>query len=165
MFQTSLRFGREDGALVSRAAFVAEARSWIGTPYVHQHDAKGVGCDCGGLLRGASIALGLLPTNYLDLLPQARGYSQKPDGVVMQRSCEQFFRRITVAEIRPGDVLLFRFGPHPQHTAIVADRPNGSGLTMIHSLGPIHPCKVIEHGLDETWRRRIVAAYSIPGVA
>ena len=31
---------------------VAEARSWIGTPYRHQHSTKGVGCDCLGLLRG-----------------------------------------------------------------------------------------------------------------
>jgi len=28
------------------------ARSWIGTPYVHQASVKGVGCDCLGLLRG-----------------------------------------------------------------------------------------------------------------
>ncbi len=31
---------------------VAEARSWIGTPYRHQASLKGVGCDCLGLLRG-----------------------------------------------------------------------------------------------------------------
>src|ERR1043166_6538354 len=31
---------------------IAIARSWIGTPYVHQASLKGVGCDCLGLLRG-----------------------------------------------------------------------------------------------------------------
>jgi NlpC/P60 family putative phage cell wall peptidase len=31
---------------------VAEARSWIGTPYHHQASLKGVGCDCIGLVRG-----------------------------------------------------------------------------------------------------------------
>jgi hypothetical protein len=31
---------------------IAEARSWIGTPYRHQASLKGVGCDCLGLLRG-----------------------------------------------------------------------------------------------------------------
>jgi cell wall-associated NlpC family hydrolase len=34
------------------SAIVAEARSWIGTPYQHQASLKGVGCDCLGLLRG-----------------------------------------------------------------------------------------------------------------
>ncbi|THF69878.1 MAG: peptidase, partial [Sulfitobacter sp. SK025] len=31
---------------------VRSARSWIGTPYVHQSATKGAGCDCLGLLRG-----------------------------------------------------------------------------------------------------------------
>ena len=38
-------------------ALVAEARSWIGTPYRHQASLKGVGCDCLGLLRGVWRAL------------------------------------------------------------------------------------------------------------
>ena len=39
-------------ANVTRAAIVAEARSWIGTPYRHQGSLKGAGCDCLGLIRG-----------------------------------------------------------------------------------------------------------------
>ncbi|MBN9249774.1 MAG: hypothetical protein J0I86_04210, partial [Mesorhizobium sp.] len=31
---------------------VAEALSWLGTPYRHQASSKGVGCDCLGLIRG-----------------------------------------------------------------------------------------------------------------
>ena len=37
---------------VVRAAVLAEARSWLGTPYRHQASRKGVGCDCLGLVRG-----------------------------------------------------------------------------------------------------------------
>jgi len=37
---------------LTRAAIVAEARSWIGTRYRHQGSLKGVGCDCLGLVRG-----------------------------------------------------------------------------------------------------------------
>ena len=33
-------------------AFATVARSWIGTPYVHQVSVKGGGCDCLGLVRG-----------------------------------------------------------------------------------------------------------------
>ena len=36
----------------TRTSIVAEARSWIGTPYRHQASLKGVGCDCLGLVRG-----------------------------------------------------------------------------------------------------------------
>ena len=33
-------------------AVVAEALTWIGTPYRHQGCRKGIGCDCLGLVRG-----------------------------------------------------------------------------------------------------------------
>ena len=39
-------------ALITRAAIVAEARSWLGTPYHHQASRKGAGADCLGLVRG-----------------------------------------------------------------------------------------------------------------
>ena len=34
------------------ADIIAIARSWIGTPYLHQAAVKDVGCDCAGLVRG-----------------------------------------------------------------------------------------------------------------
>lgn len=37
---------------LERAAVVAEARDWIGTPYRHQASVKHAGCDCLGLIRG-----------------------------------------------------------------------------------------------------------------
>ncbi|RMD91745.1 MAG: peptidase, partial [Alphaproteobacteria bacterium] len=39
------------------AEVVAEARRWLGTPYVHQASQRGAGCDCLGLLRGIWRAL------------------------------------------------------------------------------------------------------------
>ena len=38
--------------VITKEAIVAEATSWLGTPYRHQASLKGVGCDCLGLLRG-----------------------------------------------------------------------------------------------------------------
>ena len=45
--------GTDDASVMSdaqRAAVVAEARSWIGTPYHHAADVKGHGVDCAMLL-------------------------------------------------------------------------------------------------------------------
>ena len=36
---------------------VAEARSWVGTPYQHQCSTKGAGTDCLGLVRGVWRAM------------------------------------------------------------------------------------------------------------
>ena len=49
------RTGRGDGgapAMGRAEAIVAEAVSWVGTPYRHQAALKGIGCDCLGLVRG-----------------------------------------------------------------------------------------------------------------
>ena len=40
-----------------RNRIIAEARGWIGTPYMHQASLKGIGCDCLGLLRGVWRAI------------------------------------------------------------------------------------------------------------
>ncbi len=42
---------------MTRDDIIAEARSWIGTPYRHQASLKGVGCDCLGLVRGVGGAI------------------------------------------------------------------------------------------------------------
>ena len=42
----------EAPAVATRAAVLAEARLWLGTPYVHGASLRGVGCDCLGLVRG-----------------------------------------------------------------------------------------------------------------
>jgi hypothetical protein len=44
-----------------REKIVAEARSWIGTPYHNCADIKGVGVDCGMLLVRVYCDLGLVP--------------------------------------------------------------------------------------------------------
>ena len=161
-----LRWGRPDGAIVSRASFVAEARSWIGTPFVHQHEMKGVGVDCGGLVRGVSVALGLIPQNYRELVPQElRGYSRQPSGFLGRDLCDIYWRRIPVIDIQPADVVLIAWDKGiPQHGAIVGDYRHG-GLSLVHSLGPSGQRGVIEHRMDREWSKRIVAAYQIPGVA
>lgn len=166
-----LRWGRPDGALVSRAAVVAEARSWLGTPFVHQHDAKGVGVDCGGLIRGVSVALGLIPANYREMVPaRLRGYARQPEGDLGMKLCDHYWRRIPFEQVQPGDVVLVRWGQSPpQHGAIVGSHPK-SGLSLIHALGPMAPNKVVEHSIR--WLGsggpngpRFVAAYALPGVA
>ena len=45
----------------TRAAVVAHARAWIGTPYHHQASHIGVGTDCLGLIRGVKgVVIGQL---------------------------------------------------------------------------------------------------------
>lgn len=161
---------RQRGRPVSRADVVAEARNWLGTPFIHQHAAKGVGCDCLGLLRGVAKVLGVFPNrpDELSRVEEFRGYGKHPDGRLL-RACEMFLDRKPVTAIAPGDVVLLAMtgSTHrePHHSAIVGDYKSCSGhLSLIHSLGPGHPNKVVEHRLDNRFRSYIVAAFAIRGV-
>lgn len=142
----------------SRVAVVAEARSWLGTPWVHQHRTKGVGVDCAGLVIGVARALGLVPPAM-----DVNHYARTPDGSLLA-TCDAWMQRHDVAAAEPGDVLVMRFDTDPQHLAIVADYVHG-GLSIVHALDRAGRGSVIEHRLDLANRARIVAAYSLPGVA
>lgn len=139
---------------VSRDALVAEARSWIGTPYRHQGSIKGVGCDCLGLVRGVWRAvLGDEPEAPGAYAP---GWAEASDGErlldAVQRHCA---RREAIA---PGDLLLFRWraGLPAKHIGIAT-----TGLRFVHAQDGACICEV---ALTPWWRRRLAAVFALPGV-
>lgn len=134
---------------VERSAFVAEARTWLDTPYRHQGRLKGVGVDCIGLVIGACRELGLFD---LDV----GAYPARPDGTLRARIAEHS-NAISYAEAQPGDVLLFHWAGVPTHVGIVTDPGH-----LIHSYAVNR--KVIEHRIDARWSSQIVCAFPIPGV-
>lgn len=140
------------------AAIVAEARTWLHTPWVHQQATKGVATDCAGLVRGVLLTLPQFAGREAEA-QSFLGYARQPDGVSLQAACDRFLVRVPKADMRPGDVVLMRFDRHPQHLGIVGDYPLG-GLSLIHAIqSPGHVC---EHRLDAKWLRRVVQAYRVP---
>lgn len=100
-----------------RERIVAEARSWLGTPYHHLGDVKGVGVDCAMLLVRVFASVGLLP---LDLDP--RPY---PANWHMHRSEERYLGWLAVyaqaqasVAVEPGDVMAYHFGRTFSHAGI-----------------------------------------------
>lgn len=139
---------------LTRAAIVAEARSWIGTPYHHQASLKGVGCDCLGLVRGVWRAL-------LGREPEAvPGYSSDWGEVsaeeAMLTAARRHMTEIDASEAGAGDVLVFRMRPGrvAKHAGILA------GATFIHAQEGGPACEV---PLSPWWRARIAAAFLFPG--
>jgi NlpC/P60 family putative phage cell wall peptidase len=131
------------------------ARSWIGTPYHNMAAVKGAGCDCIGLVKGVGMALKLV--DYDPASPQAQAfanYSMLPNSRRMREGLSTWLVEIPVAEATLADIYFMAWGREPQHVALVTDRG------IIHSYSGVG--KVVEHALDEVWRRRIVAAYRYP---
>ena len=102
---------------------LAEALSWVGTPYRHQGSTKGVGCDCLGLIRGAWRAV-------YGAEPEASG-PYAPDwaeaggeDLFLAAAQAPLLRKDRRNRAQPGDLLLFRWRPHlpAKHAGILVDR-------------------------------------------
>ena len=130
---------------------VAAARTWIGTPVLHQGRLKGVGVDCAGIIVGVARELGLSSFD-------TRAYGRTPDGVTLRRLCRQHMEPID--ELCLGAVVLMKFMKHPHHLGIVGDK--GSPFSLIHAYDGAAKC--MEHILDGKWRHRICGIYKYRGV-
>lgn len=136
---------------------IGEARSWIGTPYVHQASCKGAGTDCLGLLRGVwRVILGAEPEDIPAYTPD---WSEPKRDEALLRAAYRWLRPVTQAEAASGDVLLFRMreGSVAKHLGIAG--PITSRPTFIHAYTG-HG--VIESPLSEPWARRVVARFQFP---
>jgi cell wall-associated NlpC family hydrolase len=100
-----------------RGAVVAEARTWIGTPYRHMGRAKGPegGVDCAQLIWCVFHNVRLTPDLPLEPYPRDFMLHQGVErymGVVLERAHE-------VVEPQSGDLVLYRVGRLYAHGAIV----------------------------------------------
>jgi cell wall-associated NlpC family hydrolase len=107
------------------AAAVAEALTWLNTPYHHGARVRGAGADCGQFPAAVFEACGLVPR--LDL-------GQYPHDWHLHRSDERYLRHVeghfskVPGPPLPGDLALFRYGRAVSHGAIVVDWP-----TVVHA--------------------------------
>lgn len=99
------------------AAIVAEALSWVNTPYHHAADVKGVGVDCAMLPVRVFVGLGLVPT--FDPRPYPHDWMLHRDDERYLGWVERFADR--VEEGAPGDLVLFRVGRCLAHGGIVIE--------------------------------------------
>jgi NlpC/P60 family putative phage cell wall peptidase len=111
----------------SRAAVLAEARAWIGTPYHHQADVKGAGVDCGMLLIRVFADLGLVPD--FDPRPYAVDWHLHRDEERYLGFLGQYVRPVETPE--PGDIVMFRYGRTFSHGGIVTAWP-----AIVHASWP-----------------------------
>ncbi len=104
---------------------VAQARTWLGTPFHHQARLKGKGCDCLGLIVGVVDEMGLkdahgrLLSSYDEIT-----YPKEPDGAYLIDKLTDILIEVPIADARAGDLALFKVRENPQHLAILTDYEN-----------------------------------------
>lgn len=131
------------------SALASEARSWIGTPYKHQHSTKGAGCDCLGLLRGVyRNCIGPEPEE-----PPPYSPSWGEAGKV-EHMLDAANRWLDPARPDDAEVLIFRMrrGMIAKHCGIVVEPGR-----MVHA--DAVSGAVIEVELTGHWKSKIAAGF------
>lgn len=139
------------------ARVVAEARSWLGTPYRHQAAVKGAGADCLGLVRGVWRSLhGNEPE---EVPPYTPDWSEPSRDELLWRAAMRHLLPRDGRVPLPGDVILFRMrdGSVAKHLGIAAE--SGPSASFVHAYSG-HG--VVESPLSAPWARRIVACFAFP---
>jgi NlpC/P60 family putative phage cell wall peptidase len=136
---------------MSAEQVVSIARSWIGTPYIHQASLKGVGCDCLGLLRGVWREL---YRNEPEMPPPySADWAEASGRETMADAAGRHMQPIDIESFTAGNVILFRWreGLPAKHCAIAT-----SGETMVHAHDG---AAVAEVAIGRWWRRHLVFAF------
>lgn len=132
------------------------ARTWIGTPYVHQASVKGAGCDCLGLLRGVFRELrGEEPEAPP---PYSPDWAEANCAETLYSALLRHLSEIELGELSPGDIALFRMHPRgpAKHCGIMGAR-DGS-LTLIHAR---QNKRVSEEAFTPPWRKKLAFAFRL----
>lgn len=107
--------------MTTRAAIVAEAMTWLNTPYHHRARAKGAGVDCAMILIGIFANVGLIKEFEPDEYPRDWMLHREEDR--FRATVRLHADQITLAEVQPGDVALYLVGKCYAHGAVVVGWP------------------------------------------
>lgn len=146
-----------------RTAVVAEATSWIGTPYHMRGRVKGAGADCGSLLLAIAVACGLIADEELEAY-SADCWVHWSDEKYMRHILRYTVKMMEAvayrsAAILPGTLVLTRTKDSKwfNHGAFVIKWP-----MIVHAVHPaVELADATSHPL---WAFRTVSAFDFPPV-
>lgn len=145
---------------------VKEARTWIGTPFLHQGRVKGEsgGVDCVGLVIEVYKAVNLLDGDY-----DSGAYQMVTDGKQLQHELSEHGKlvwnegdKFWKAKALPGDIALFQTAKLRQHVGIISTvhiRDNTFEFGIIHAYNT--KGKVVEHSLNGRWEKLMVQIWRL----
>lgn len=136
---------------------VVIARSWIGTPYLHQASVCGAGTDCLGLLRG--IWRDLHGSEPEPVPAYTADWAEPDHREVLLDAARRWLVAKEPEAASPGDVLLFRMreGSIAKHLGIQSDATLHPKFVHAYT-----GYGVVESSLSLPWQRRIAARFAFP---
>lgn len=141
--------------MTQQEEIVAAARRFLGAKWVHQARADDA-MDCAGLVIKVAKELGFIDWDI-------SGYAREAPQDAMLSICRAHLVEISRSELRPGDLVVLRYGSN--HIGIVGDYPVPGHLSVIHAQATQPRC-VVENRLCDEWlsmvRARITGCFRFP---
>ena len=139
------------------SAVLKIARTWLGTPYLHQSSVQSVGCDCLGLARGIWRAMHC--DEPWEVPPYSRDWGEAGRREVLAEAARSALIEVALCDAGPGALILFRMvsGAPAKHCGLLGEsviRP-----TLIHAYDR---SGVIEEAFTPAWVRRVAFAFQFP---
>lgn len=137
-------------------ALSKELSAWEGTPFRHRCGVKGLGVDCIHMVCHVLINLGAVPANIMRHVPgYPRDWHLHKRNTLLQDMIEKHLdvRQVPIAEMKDGDIVIYRFGRSNSHAAIycggkIYQAVEGSGVTR-------------SSASDKQWNKRIRRVYRL----
>lgn len=130
-----------------RARVIAEAVSWVGTPYRQMGATKGIAVDCSMLLVRAMIDAGVV--EEFDPRPY-------PPAWFLHRDDERYIDWLATIAVevetpKPGDIIAMKMGRAFAHSGIIIDK-----LHLVHAFAVERICNItpLRHPVIEWFDRR-----------
>ena len=125
----------------TREAVLAEARTWLRTPWRHMGDLRGVGVDCVMLLARVYGAVGAMPAG-IDPRPYPIDWHLHRDEERYATGMADYCDEISESDLLPADIVLYRVGRCYSHAGIVMQWPQqiihayrGEGVVISSGIG------------------------------
>ena len=143
--------------MIERSQIVAEAQTWIGTPFQHAQSCKGFGADCVGLCIGVFKALGCVDAAWFPK-PYSQQWHVHQNQEALIESVQTFGFKERFDAPEPGDLLFFQFGRVCSHVGLYV----GDGQ-MIHAFFSLK--RAVKQPLDGDMAARLRHVYVAPWVS
>ena len=131
---------------MSNDDIVEQARTYIGTKFKDKGRSRKQGIDCIGLCICVLHDLNITKDDYT-------AYGRYPKPNQARKVLYNYFDKVSINDIEPGDILYIRMHELPQHFAIY------TGYSIIHAFQMVGKC--VESRYIDEWKNKTVEAYRV----
>lgn len=121
-----------------REIVIAEARTWLGTPFRHQAELKGPngGVDCAHFLTGTYKNAGIV--DRVDLAPYMMQWMLHQSGEKFIENISRYMREIPESEALPADSVIYKVGRCFSHGAIITKPWKSEIIHSVNGFGVMY---------------------------